>query len=95
MLVIIGNILAPLRLSLFNELGQSRGGQLADVLTRATHRERHRWSVPWQEASFQAEMLCTVGIAHDERVFDVSFGAAGRSARWHADGPWEAAAWHR
>jgi hypothetical protein len=75
MLVIVHNILAPHRVSLFNELGQSRGGQLADVLTRATHRKRHRWSAPWQEVSFQAEMLCTVGIAHDERVFDVSFGS--------------------
>ena len=75
MLVTIHNILAPHPLSLFNELGQRRGGQLADVFTRATHRKRHRWSVPWQEVSFQAEMLCTVGIAHDERVFDVSFGS--------------------
>jgi hypothetical protein len=75
MLVIVHNILALYRVSLFNELGQSRGGQSADILTRATHRKRHRWSVAWQEVSFQAEMLCTVGIAHDERVFDVSFGS--------------------
>ncbi len=61
---------------LFNELGQSLGGQLAVVLTRDTHRKRRRWSVPWQDVSFQAEMLRTVGIAHGERVFDVSFGVS-------------------
>ncbi len=74
MLVIIHNILAPYRVPLFNELGQRLGGQLAVVLTRDTHRKRRRWSVPWQDVSFQAELLRTVGIAHGERVFDVSFG---------------------
>ena len=74
MLVIVHNILAPYRVPLFNELGQSLDGQLAVVLTRDTHRKRRRWSVPWQDVSFQAELLRTVGIAHGERVFDVSFG---------------------
>ena len=74
MLVIVHNILAPYRVPLFNELGQSLDGQLAVVLTRDTHRKRRRWSVPWQDVSFQVEMLRTVGIAHGERVFDVSFG---------------------
>jgi glycosyltransferase involved in cell wall biosynthesis len=59
---------------LFNKLGQSLDGQLAVVLSRETHRKRRRWSVPWQDVSFQAELLRTVGIAHGERVFDVSFG---------------------
>ena len=57
MLVIVHNILAPYRVPLFNELGQSLGGQLAVVLTRDTHRKRRRWSVPWQDVSFQAELL--------------------------------------
>ena len=74
MLVIVHNILAPYRVPLFNELGQSLGGQLAVVLTRDTYRKRRRWSVPWQDVSFRAEMLRTVGIAHGERVFDVSLG---------------------
>jgi len=74
MLVIVHNILAPYRVPLFNEIGQRLGGQLAVVLTRDTHRKRRRWSVPWQDVSFQAELLRTVGIAHGERVFDVSFG---------------------
>jgi glycosyltransferase involved in cell wall biosynthesis len=74
MLVIVHNILAPYRVPLFNELGQSLGGQLAVVLTRDTHPKRRRWSVPWQDVSFQAELLRTVGIARGERVFDVSFG---------------------
>jgi|SRR6202050_1848038 hypothetical protein len=75
MLVIFDNVLAPYRVSWFNELGQSRGGQLADVLTRVAHRKRHRCSVPWHEVSFQAEALGTVGIAHNERVFDISVGS--------------------
>jgi hypothetical protein len=75
MLVIVDNVLAPYRVSLFDELGQSRGGQLTDVLTRATHRKRSRCSAPWHEVSFQADVLCTVGITHNERVFDVSFGS--------------------
>jgi glycosyltransferase involved in cell wall biosynthesis len=74
MLVIVQPILGPYRVPLFNELAQSLGGQLAVVLTRDTHRKRRRWSVPWQDVSFQAEMLRTVGIAHGERVFDISFG---------------------
>ena len=74
MLVIVHNILAPYRVPLFNEVGQSLGGQLAVVLTRDTHRKRRRWSVPWQDVSFQVELLRTVGIAHGNRVFDVSFG---------------------
>jgi glycosyltransferase involved in cell wall biosynthesis len=74
MLVIVHNILAPYRVPLFNEIGQSLGGELAVVLTRDTHRKRRRWSVPWQDVSFRAELLRTVGIAHGERVFDVSFG---------------------
>jgi glycosyltransferase involved in cell wall biosynthesis len=74
MLVIVHNILAPYRVPLFNELAQSLDGQLAVVLSRDTHRKRRRWSVPWQDVSFQVEMLRTVGIAHGERVFDVSFG---------------------
>lgn len=74
MLVIVHNILAPYRVPLFNELGQSLDGQLAVVLTRDTHRKRRRWSVPWQDVSFQVELLRTVGIAHGERVFDVSYG---------------------
>ena len=74
MLVIVHNILPPYRVPLFNELGQSLDGQLAVVLARDTHRKRCRWSVPWQDVSFQAELLRTVGIAHGERVFDVSFG---------------------
>ena len=74
MLVIVHNILAPYRVPLFNEVGQSLGGQLAVILTRDTHSKRRRWSVPWQDVSFQVELLHTVGIAHGERVFDVSFG---------------------
>ena len=74
MLVIVDDILGPYRVSLFSELGQSRRGQLADVITRATQSKRYRCSVPWHEVSFQAEVLCTVGITHNERVFDVSFG---------------------
>lgn len=74
MLVIVHNILAPYRIPLFNELEQSLDGHLAVVLTRDTHRKRRRWSVPWQDVSFQVELLRTVGIAHGERVFDVSFG---------------------
>jgi glycosyltransferase involved in cell wall biosynthesis len=74
MLVIVHNILAPYRVPLFNELEQSLDGQLSVVLTRDTHRKRRRWSVPWQDVSFRAELLRTVGIAHGERVFDVSFG---------------------
>ena len=74
MLVIIHNILAPYRVPLFNELAQSLDGQLAVMLSRDTHRKRRRWSVPWQDVSFQVELLHTVGIAHGERVFDVSFG---------------------
>jgi glycosyltransferase involved in cell wall biosynthesis len=73
-LVIIHNILPPYRVPLFNELGKSLDGQLAVVLTRDTHRKRRRWSIPWQDVSFHAELLRTVGIAHGERVFDVSFG---------------------
>jgi len=72
MLVIVHSILAPYRVPLFNELGQRLGGQMAVVLTRETHRKRRRWSVPWQDVSFQAGMLCTVRIAHG--VFDVLFG---------------------
>jgi glycosyltransferase involved in cell wall biosynthesis len=72
--VIVHNVLAPYQVPLFSELGQSLGGQLAVVLTRDTHRKRRRWSVPWQDVSFRAEMLRTVGIAHGDRVFDVSFG---------------------
>ena len=74
MLVIIHNILAPYRVPLFNELAQSLDGQLAVMLSRDTHGKRRRWSVPWQDVSFQVELLNTVGIAHGERVFDVSFG---------------------
>ena len=74
MLVIIHNILAPYRVPLFNELAQSLDGQLAVMLSRDTHGKRRRWSVPWQDVSFQVELLHTVGIAHGERVFDVSFG---------------------
>jgi hypothetical protein len=75
MLVIVDDILGPYRVSLFSELGQSRRGKLADVLTRDTHSKRHRCSVPWHEVSFQAEVTCAVGITHNERVFDVSFGS--------------------
>lgn len=67
-MVIVHNILAPYRVPLFNEIGQRLGGQLAVVLTRDTYRKRRRRSVPWQDASFQAEMLHIVGIAHGERV---------------------------
>ena len=74
MLVIVHNILAPYRVPLFNEIGRSLDGQLAVVLTRDTHRKRRRWAVPWQDVSFQAELLRTVGIAHGERALDVSFG---------------------
>jgi glycosyltransferase involved in cell wall biosynthesis len=74
MLVIVHNILAPYRVPLFNELGRSLDGQLAVVLTRDTHRKRRRWSVPWQDVSFQVKMLHTMGVAHGERVFDISFG---------------------
>jgi glycosyltransferase involved in cell wall biosynthesis len=74
MLVIVQTILGPYRVPLFNELAQSLDGQLAVVLTRDTHRKRRRWSVPWQDVSFQVELLPTMGIAHGERVFDVSFG---------------------
>jgi glycosyltransferase involved in cell wall biosynthesis len=74
MLVIVHNILAPYRVPLFNELGQSLGGQLTVVLTRDNYRKRRRWSVPWQDVSFRVEMLRTVGIARGERVFDLSFG---------------------
>jgi len=74
MLVIVHNILAPYRVPLFNELGKSLDGQLAIVLGRDTHRKRRRWSVPWQDVSFQVEMLRTVGMAHGERAFDVSYG---------------------
>jgi len=106
MLVIVHNILAPYRVPLFNELGQSLGGQLAVVLTRDTHRKRRRWSVPWQDVSFQAELLRTVGIAHGERVFDVSFGACRTLDRlspdavvlggWDLSASWSALRWcHR
>lgn len=74
MLVIVHNILAPYRVPLFNELGQSLEGQLAVVLSRDTHPKRRRWSVPWQDVSFQVELLRAVGIARGERVFDVSYG---------------------
>ncbi len=76
MLVIVHNILAPYRVPLFNKLGQSLDGQLAVVLSRDTHRKRRRWSVPWQDVSFQTELLRTLGIAHGERVFDASFGVS-------------------
>ena len=76
MLVIVHNTLASYWMPLSNELGQSLGGQQADVLTRDTHRKRRRRSVPWQDVSFEAEMLRTVGIAHCERAFDVSFGVS-------------------
>ena len=74
MLVIIQPILGPYRVPLFNELGRLLDGQLAVLLTRETHRKRRRWSVPWQDVSFRAELLRTVGIEHGERALDVSFG---------------------
>lgn len=74
MLVIGHNVLAPYRAPLFNELEQSLDRQLTVVLTRDAYRKRRLWSVPWQDASFQVELMCTVRIAHGERVFDVSLG---------------------
>jgi hypothetical protein len=79
MLVIVRKVLAPYLVPLFNELWQSRGGRLADVLTQASHRNQHRRPVLRQEASFRGEMLCTVGIAHGESVFDVSLRSGQRA----------------
>jgi glycosyltransferase involved in cell wall biosynthesis len=98
MLVIVHNILAPYRIPLFNELEQGLDGQLTVVLTRDTYRKRRRWSVPWQDVSFQVELLRTVGIAHGERVFDVSFGVGQTLDRLSPDmvviGGWDlSAAW--
>ena len=105
MIVLVHNILPPYRVSLFNAIHEKLAGRFTVLLVRETHRKRRKWSIPWDEVSFNAVRLRSWGTEIGRTAIDLTFGVRAKLdelgadvvvvAGWNLMASWVALRWCR